>query len=88
VELNRAVAVGMAYGPARGLEIADTLTRQPVLAGYAQLPAVRGHLLAKLGKLTEARAEFTRAAALTSDERERALFEARTAACRDEQGSS
>src|SRR5690348_719455 len=50
VELNRAVAVSMAYGPARGLEIADTLTSQPTLSGYAQLPAVRGHLLAQLGR--------------------------------------
>jgi RNA polymerase sigma factor (sigma-70 family) len=81
VELNRAVAVGMAYGPARGLEIADTLTGQPALKGYVQLPAVRGHLLAELGRLDEARAEFTRAAALTGNERERAIFEARAAAC-------
>jgi RNA polymerase sigma factor (sigma-70 family) len=77
VELNRAVAVGMAYGPARGLEIADTLTSQPALAGYVQLPVVRGDLLAKLGRLDEARQEFTRAATLTSNERERALFRAR-----------
>jgi predicted RNA polymerase sigma factor len=88
VELNRAVAVGMAYGPARGLEIADALTSQPALAGYVQLPAVRGDLLAKLGRLGEARADFTRAAALTSNERERAVFKARAAACRDEQESS
>ncbi len=81
VELNRAVAVGMAYGPARGLEIADNLTGQPALAGYVQLPAVRGDLLAKLGRLEEARQEFTRAAALTSNERERALFRARAAEC-------
>jgi RNA polymerase sigma factor (sigma-70 family) len=77
VELNRAVAVGMAYGPDRGLEIADKLTGQPALAGYVQLPAVRGELLAKLGRLEEARQEFARAAALTSNERERALFSAR-----------
>ena len=81
VELNRAVAVGMAYGAARGLEIADTLTSQPALAGYVQLPGVRGDLLAKLGRLDEARAEFTRAAALTRNDRERALFEARAEAC-------
>ncbi|HET7245871.1 MAG TPA: RNA polymerase sigma factor [Streptosporangiaceae bacterium] len=81
VELNRAVAVGMAFGPGKGLEIADTLTGQPALAGYAQLPAVRGDLLAKLGRLGEARAEFARAAALTSNERERALFLARAAEC-------
>ncbi len=81
IELNRAVAVGMAYGPDRGLAIADTLTAQPTLAAYAQLPAVRGDLLAKLGRLDEARREFDRAAALTSNERERALFLARAAAC-------
>jgi RNA polymerase sigma factor (sigma-70 family) len=81
VELNRAVAVGMAYGPGKGLEIADALVGLPALAGYVQLPVVRGDLLAKLGRLSEARAEFTRAAALTSNERERALFRARAAAC-------
>jgi RNA polymerase sigma factor (sigma-70 family) len=88
VELNRAVAVGMAYGPVRGLEIADNLASQPALKGYVQLPAVRGHLLAQLGRLDDARAEFIRAAALTSNERERALFQARAAACRGEQESS
>jgi RNA polymerase sigma factor (sigma-70 family) len=87
VELNRAVAVGMAYGPARGLEIADSLTGQPALAGYVQLPAVRGHLLAELGRLAEAYAEFTRAATLTSNERERAIFQARASACCNEQQS-
>jgi len=81
VELNRAVAVGMAYGPARGLEIADKLTDQPALAGYVQLPAVRGDLLAKLGRLDEARQEFTRAAALTGNARERTLFRTRAAEC-------
>jgi RNA polymerase sigma factor (sigma-70 family) len=81
VELNRAVAVGMAYGPDRGLEIADVLSDEPALAGYAQLPAVRGDLLARLGRLDEARAEFTRAAALTSNERERAVFRARAGDC-------
>jgi len=81
VELNRAVAVGMAYGPARGLEIADTLTGHPALAAYAHLPAVRGDLLAKLGRTEEAREEFGRAAALTGNERERAVFRARAAAC-------
>jgi len=88
VELNRAVAVGMAYGPARGLEIADTLTSQPALTGYVQLPAVRGYLLAKLGRHAEARAEFTRAATLTGNERERAIFRARAAACQDEEEPS
>jgi predicted RNA polymerase sigma factor len=71
----------MAYGPARGLEIADTLTGQPALVAYALLPAVRGDLLAKLNRLDEARREFTRAATLTSNERERALFRGRAAAC-------
>jgi predicted RNA polymerase sigma factor len=81
VELNRAVAVGMASGPAQGLEIADRLAGEPALARYAQFPAVRGDLLAKLGRLDEAREEFIRAAALTSNERERALFQARGDEC-------
>jgi predicted RNA polymerase sigma factor len=81
VELNRAVAVGMAYGPARGLEIADRLAEQPSLTRYAQFPAVRADLLARLGRAEEARAEFAKAAALTKNERERALFEARAAEC-------
>jgi RNA polymerase sigma factor (sigma-70 family) len=81
VELNRAVAVGLAYGPARGLEIADRLAGHPALASYPHLPAVRGDLLARLGRMTEARAEFGRAAALTGNERERALFQARADAC-------
>ncbi|SEG73132.1 RNA polymerase sigma factor, sigma-70 family [Thermomonospora echinospora] len=77
VELNRAVAVGMAYGPARGLEIVDALVRERALRSYPQLPAVRGDLLEKLGRLDEAREEFRRAADLTRNERERALFLAR-----------
>jgi RNA polymerase sigma factor (sigma-70 family) len=77
VELNRAVAVGMAHGPARGLEIADRLNDEPELAHYVQLPVVRAELLARLGRLDEAREEFARAAALTRNERERALFRAR-----------
>jgi RNA polymerase sigma factor (sigma-70 family) len=81
VELNRAVAVGMAHGPARGLEIADQLADEPALARYAQFPAVRGDLLAKLGRLDEAREEFMKAAALTGNERERALFQARGDEC-------
>jgi RNA polymerase sigma factor (sigma-70 family) len=79
VELNRAVAVGMAYGPARGLALADALAAERALRSYALLPAVRGDLLAKLGRLDEARAEFTRAAELTGNDRERALFLARAA---------
>lgn len=79
VELNRAVAVAMAYGPARGLEIADRVASS--LPGYVQLPAVRGDLLLRLGRLDEARAEFTRAASLTANETERALYRARAAEC-------
>jgi predicted RNA polymerase sigma factor len=82
VELNRAVAVSMAYGPARGLEIVDGLVAERALRDYPQLPAVRGDLLAKLGRLDEAREEFERAAALTRNERERVLFLARGAATR------
>ncbi|MEV6864354.1 RNA polymerase sigma factor [Streptosporangium subroseum] len=77
VELNRAVAVGMAYGPARGLEIVDGLVEEHALRDYPQLPAVRGDLLEKLGRLDEAREDFERAAALTRNERERTLFLAR-----------
>ena len=84
VELNRAVAVGMAFGPAAGLAIADTLTAQPTLAGYHLLPAVRGDFLKKLGRLDEARPEFERAAALTRNARERALLLERAAACADQ----
>jgi RNA polymerase sigma factor (sigma-70 family) len=80
VELNRAVAVGMAFGPAAGLEIADTLTSEPTLRSYHLLPTVRGDLLAKLGRGDEARAEFERAASLTRNARERALMLARAAA--------
>jgi RNA polymerase sigma factor (sigma-70 family) len=81
VELNRAVAVGMAYGPAAGLELVDRLTDVPALRGYHLLPSVRGDLLEKLGRLDEARAEFERAAALTRNDRERALLTGRAAAC-------
>ena len=83
VELNRAVAVGMAAGPAKGLEITEPLRHQRALEHYPQLPAVRGDLLAKLGRLDEARREFERAAALTRNERERAVFLTRAAACAD-----
>ncbi|AVT39692.1 RNA polymerase subunit sigma-24 [Plantactinospora sp. BB1] len=74
VELNRAVAVANATGPADGLAIVDTLVAEPVLAGYPQLPAVRGDLLARLGRHDEARREFSRAAELTRNARERTLF--------------
>src|SRR2546421_3925249 len=71
VELNRAVALGMAFGPAAGLEVVDSLTTEPALAGYHLLPSVRGGLLAKLGRFEEARAEFAPAAQLTQNVRER-----------------
>jgi RNA polymerase sigma factor (sigma-70 family) len=74
VELNRAVAVGMASGPAAGLELVDALASEPVLKTYHLLPAVRGDLLGKLGRVDEARAEFERAASLTRNARERALL--------------
>jgi RNA polymerase sigma-70 factor, ECF subfamily len=73
VELNRAVAVGMAYGPAAGLAIVDQLAAEPALQGYHLLPSVRGDLLSKLGRHDEARAEFERAAAMSRNERERRL---------------
>ena len=81
VELNRAVAVAMAFGPAAGLDIADALRAEPRLAGYHLLPSVRGDLLARLGRPAEARAEFERAAALTRNARERELLLERAAAC-------
>jgi RNA polymerase sigma factor (sigma-70 family) len=83
VELNRAVAVSMAYGPAAGLAIVDELIEEPQLQRYHLLPSVRGDLLVKLGRKKEARAEFERAASLTKNERERTLLSARAAACGD-----
>jgi RNA polymerase sigma factor (sigma-70 family) len=80
VELNRAVALSMAYGPAAGLEVVDGLMDAPALKHYHLLPSVRGDLLAKLGRHAEARHEFERAAALTQNERERHLLLARAAA--------
>ncbi len=77
VELNRAVAVGMAFGPEAGLEIVDALTSEATLAHYHWLPSVRGDLLAKLGRADEARAEFERAAGMTRNARERELLLAR-----------
>ncbi|HTF14278.1 MAG TPA: RNA polymerase sigma factor [Burkholderiales bacterium] len=74
VELNRAVAVSMAFGPAEGLELVDALTSEPALKYYHLLPAVRGDLLVKLGRLDEARAEFEHAASLTRNARERKLL--------------
>ncbi|TDQ55365.1 RNA polymerase sigma factor [Actinorugispora endophytica] len=81
VELNRAVAVSMAFGPAEGLDIVDALLPEPSLKSYHLLPSVRGDLLARLGRLDEAREEFERAASLTRNERERALLSERAAAC-------
>jgi len=82
VELNRAVAVSMAAGPAAGLELVDALVSEPSLRNYYLLPSVRGDLLAKLGRLDEARAEIERAASLTRNERERQLLLERAAALR------
>lgn len=83
VELNRAVAVGMAYGAQAALTIVETLAADPMLARYHWLPSVRGDLLAKLGRHDEARAEFERAAAMTQNARERELLLARAQAMRD-----
>jgi RNA polymerase sigma-70 factor, ECF subfamily len=84
VELNRAVAIAMAFGPAAALELVDALTSEPSLEGYHLLPSVRGDLLAKLGRFDEARAELERAASLTRNASERALLLARAAACAPE----
>jgi RNA polymerase sigma-70 factor (ECF subfamily) len=81
VELNRAVAVAMAYGPQAGLELVDSLTAEPSLKNYHLLPSVRGDLLTKLGRLPEARAEFEMAATLTRNSRERNLLLERARAC-------
>jgi RNA polymerase sigma-70 factor, ECF subfamily len=81
VELNRAVAYGMAFGPAAGLVIVDAVAQERALEGYHLLPSVRGDLLAKLGRVDEARAEFERAALLTRNARERELLLARAASC-------
>jgi RNA polymerase sigma factor (sigma-70 family) len=81
VELNRAVALSMAYGPATGLELVDTLTAEPSLQAYHLLPAVRGDLLMQLGRFSEARDEFQRAASLTRNVREQTLLRERAADC-------
>jgi RNA polymerase sigma factor (sigma-70 family) len=86
VELNRAVAVGMAFGPAAGLGLVDALAAEPSLRAYHLLPSVRGDLLLKLGRFAEARAELERAASLTRNARERALLLARAASCGDGAG--
>jgi len=81
VELNRAVAHAMAFGPAAGLPLVDALLGEPLLAGYHLLPSVRGDLLFKLGRFDEARAEFERAAAMTRNARERKLLLDRALGC-------
>ena len=81
VELNRAVAVAMAFGPGPALEIVEALDAEPALRDYRLLPTVRGDLLSRLGRDTEARVEFERAVALTGNSRERAVLERRIAAC-------
>ena len=81
VELNRAVAVGMAFGPAQALRLVDDLAGEPALSGYHLLPTVRGDLLEKLGRLADARAEFERALSLTQNARERSVLLGRIAGC-------
>jgi RNA polymerase sigma factor (sigma-70 family) len=88
VELNRAVAMSMAFGPAAGLELVDALTSEPSLKGYHLLPSVRGDLLARLGRFDEARAQFERAASLTRNTRERELLLQRAAATGRRPGGS
>jgi RNA polymerase sigma-70 factor, ECF subfamily len=81
VELNRAMAVGMASGPAEALDLVEALSAEPALRGYHHLPAVRGHLLERLGRTDEAGREFQRAAFMTANERERAVLLQKMAAC-------
>jgi len=81
IELNRAVAVSMAFGPQAGLDIVDSLTSDPALKSYHLLPAVRADLLRKVGRLSEAQSEFARAAALAQNSRERTLLLTRAASC-------
>ena len=88
VELNRAVALAMLFGPTAGLEIVDALGSEPALKTYHLLPSVRGDLLKKLGRFDEARAEFERAASLTRNERERKLLLDRAGSCAAESGPS
>jgi predicted RNA polymerase sigma factor len=87
VELNRAVAVAMAFGPAAGLKLVDALTAVPSLESYHLLPSVRGDLLKKLGRFDEARSEFARAASLTRNSRERELLLDRARSCADSSAS-
>jgi RNA polymerase sigma-70 factor, ECF subfamily len=83
IELNRAVAVGMAFGPAAGLAVVDELISEPTLKGYHLLPSVRGDLLAKLGRFDEARTELQRAAILTRNARDRELLMERVRKCEE-----
>jgi len=87
VELNRAVALSMAFGPQAGLELIDALASEPSLKAYHLLPSVRGDFLTKLGRFDEARAEFKRAATLTRNVRERNLLLERARACEEPSGS-
>jgi RNA polymerase sigma-70 factor, ECF subfamily len=87
VELNRAVAVGMAFGPESALDLVESLRSEPALGEYHLLPTVRGDLLQKLGRSEEARAEFARAASLTQNSRERAVLLGRMAGCTPANGS-
>jgi RNA polymerase sigma factor (sigma-70 family) len=88
VELNRAVAVAMAFGPQPGLDLVDALVSDPTLENYHLLPAVRGDLLEKVGRKDEARKEFERAASLTRNERERQVMLGRATACKDSKAGS
>jgi len=81
VELNRAMAVAMAYGPKAGLEVVDALADDPALRSYYLLPNVRGDLLFRLGRLPEARSEFERAAELAPNERQKQVLLSRVASC-------
>jgi predicted RNA polymerase sigma factor len=83
VELNRAVAISMAYGPAEGLSLVDELVHDPALQDYHLLPAVRGDLLLKLGRSAEAKTELEKAASMTMNARERELLLMRAAGCAD-----
>ena len=87
IELNRAVAVAMAYGPQAGLALVDALVDDPVLRHYHLLPSVRGDLLWRLGRLPEAHVEFSRAAAMTQNSREQVLLEQRAQACHNGDGA-
>ena len=87
VELNRAVAIGMAFGPEAALDLVDSMRCEPALSGYHLLPVVRGDLLEKLGRKDEARTEFQRAASLTQNSGERDALLERMAACSPHNGA-